>query len=89
LSYFTECRPPRPVPLTRHRSLAFTLTASHHKFVMVFIVGGATFEEAKLVHELNAANEGQRIVLGGTSILNSNECVCVCVCGAQILLLTC
>ncbi len=56
---------------------------------MVFIVGGATFEEAKLVHELNAANEGQRIVLGGTSILNSNECVCVCVCGAQILLLTC
>jgi len=32
-------------------------------------VGGATFEEAKVVAELN--KKGERIILGGTNIINS------------------
>ena len=40
--------------------------------VMVFVVGGATFEEAYHVARLNNAQEtGARIVLGGTDILNT------------------
>jgi hypothetical protein len=49
--------------------------AYHHRWIMVFIVGGATFEEAKLVHDLNAANLGQRILLGGSSMINSQQYV--------------
>jgi vacuolar protein sorting-associated protein 45 len=39
--------------------------------VIVFMVGGATYEEALVVHQLNAA--GYRIILGGTTIHNSNS----------------
>lgn len=43
--------------------------------VIVFIVGGVTYEEAFNVHEFNNGkdNTGLRIVLGGTSIQNSNS----------------
>lgn len=36
--------------------------------IIIFIVGGATFEEAKAVAELN--RKGYNIVLGGTNIIN-------------------
>lgn len=36
--------------------------------VVVFIIGGATYEEATAVHQLNT--QGYKIVLGGTTILN-------------------
>lgn len=39
--------------------------------IMVFIVGGATYEEAKMVSALNAATLGVRIILGGTTIHNA------------------
>lgn len=39
--------------------------------IIVFMVGGATFAEAKSVAALNAANPNIRIVLGGTCIHNS------------------
>jgi vacuolar protein sorting-associated protein 45 len=39
--------------------------------IVVFIIGGATFEEAKSVSSLNASSPGIRIVLGGTCIHNS------------------
>lgn len=39
--------------------------------VMVFIVGGATYEEAKMVAQVNASSPGVRVVLGATSIQNS------------------
>jgi vacuolar protein sorting-associated protein 45 len=46
--------------------------------VAVFIVGGTTYEEAKVVAELNAAAErnegwsaGMRLVLGGTGVQSS------------------
>uniref|UniRef100_A0A6B2ELS1 Vacuolar protein sorting-associated protein 45 n=1 Tax=Phlebotomus kandelakii TaxID=1109342 RepID=A0A6B2ELS1_9DIPT len=39
--------------------------------VVVFIVGGATYEEALAVNQLNAA--GHKIILGGTTIHNSES----------------
>ncbi|KAF6241540.1 hypothetical protein HO173_000251 [Letharia columbiana] len=39
--------------------------------IIVFIVGGATYEEAKMVAQVNASSPGVRVVLGATSIHNS------------------
>lgn len=39
--------------------------------VIVFIVGGATYEEALTVHQLN--QQGYRVLLGGTTIHNSES----------------
>ena len=39
--------------------------------IVVFIVGGATYEEAKMVATINATVPGVRVVLGGTSVHNS------------------
>ncbi|EMC97040.1 hypothetical protein BAUCODRAFT_32783 [Baudoinia panamericana UAMH 10762] len=39
--------------------------------VIVFMVGGATYEEAKMVAQINATSPGVRVVLGGTDVLNS------------------
>jgi len=40
--------------------------------VIVFIVGGATYEEALTVHALNrSAPGGVRVVLGGTTVHNT------------------
>lgn len=42
--------------------------------VFVFMVGGATYEEAALVSQLNAQNEaGVRFLLGGTFVHNSRS----------------
>ena len=48
------------------------------KLVIIFIVGGTTYEEARAVTELNAQSErhegwasGVKFVLGGTSVQNS------------------
>ncbi|CAA91168.1 vacuolar sorting protein Vps45 [Schizosaccharomyces pombe] len=39
--------------------------------IIVVIVGGATYEEAHFVSEFNATQPGVRIILAGTTILNS------------------
>jgi vacuolar protein sorting-associated protein 45 len=39
--------------------------------IILFIVGGVTFEEAKTVSQINASSPGIRIVLGGTTVHNS------------------
>ena len=39
--------------------------------VIVFAVGGATYEEAKVVAQVNASSPGVRVVLGGTTVHNS------------------
>jgi len=39
--------------------------------VIVFIVGGATYEEAKMVAGVNASTPGVRVVLGGTTVHNA------------------
>lgn len=47
------------------------MTRDKPQDVIVFIVGGATYEEARVVAQINASSPGVRIVLGGTSIHNS------------------
>ncbi|KAJ0116538.1 hypothetical protein J7T55_007518 [Diaporthe amygdali] len=39
--------------------------------IVVFIVGGATYEEARTVATINAATPGVRVVLGGTTVHNA------------------
>ena len=39
--------------------------------IIVFIIGGATYEEAKMVAQVNASSPGVRVVLGATNIHNS------------------
>ncbi|KAJ5139044.1 Short-chain dehydrogenase/reductase SDR [Penicillium bovifimosum] len=39
--------------------------------IIIFMVGGTTYEEAKMVAQVNASSPGIRVVLGGTSIHNS------------------
>ncbi|KAL1959363.1 hypothetical protein VTO42DRAFT_2166 [Malbranchea cinnamomea] len=39
--------------------------------IIVFMIGGATYEEAKTVAQVNASSPGVRVVLGGTCIHNS------------------
>ncbi|CAI4061743.1 Vps45p SKDI_07G1630 [Saccharomyces kudriavzevii IFO 1802] len=42
--------------------------------VILFVIGGVTYEEARLVHEFNETmNTRMRVVLGGTSILSTKE----------------
>ncbi|KAF1346756.1 Sec1-like protein [Delphinella strobiligena] len=39
--------------------------------IIVFMIGGTTYEEAKMVAQVNASSPGVRVVLGGTSVHNS------------------
>lgn len=39
--------------------------------IIVFMVGGTTYEESLCVHQLNQAYSGVKIVLGGTTVHNS------------------
>jgi hypothetical protein len=39
--------------------------------IIVFMVGGATYEEAKTIAQVNASSPGIRVVLGATSMHNS------------------
>ncbi|KAF9972091.1 vacuolar protein sorting-associated protein 45 [Actinomortierella ambigua] len=41
--------------------------------VIVFVIGGATFEEARYVATFNATTPGARVILGGTTIHNSRS----------------
>jgi vacuolar protein sorting-associated protein 45 len=39
--------------------------------IIVFMVGGSTYEEARVVAQINASSPGVRVVLGGTTVHNS------------------
>jgi vacuolar protein sorting-associated protein 45 len=41
--------------------------------IIVFMVGGTTYEEAKMVAQVNASSPGIRVVLGGTTVHNSTS----------------
>lgn len=41
----------------------------------MFIIGGATYEEALVVHNMNKTTPGVRIVLGGTHVHNMKRFV--------------
>ncbi|KAI9793629.1 MAG: vacuolar protein sorting-associated protein 45 [Piccolia ochrophora] len=40
--------------------------------IIIFMIGGVTYEEAKMVAQVNASSPGLRVVLGGTSVHNSS-----------------
>ena len=46
---------------------------SHH--IVVFVVGGVTYEEARFVANANQSGHGLTVVLGGTTITNSQSFV--------------
>ncbi|CDR45345.1 CYFA0S17e02124g1_1 [Cyberlindnera fabianii] len=54
-------------PYTEYTNLA----AEKAQDIIVFIVGGATYEEARIINTLNTVNKGVRIILGGTTIHNT------------------
>ncbi|KAF2142955.1 uncharacterized protein K452DRAFT_269557 [Aplosporella prunicola CBS 121167] len=41
--------------------------------IIIFMVGGTTYEEAKMVAQVNASSPGVRVVLGGTTVHNSTS----------------
>lgn len=53
--------------------VALSTSAAKVSEVVIFIVGGATYEEAMRVTEFNAANPSMRVILGGSCIHNSRS----------------
>ena len=47
------------------------MTKDKPQDVVIFMIGGITYEEAKMIAQVNASSPGVRVVLGGTSIHNS------------------
>ena len=41
--------------------------------IIILMVGGATYEEARHIAQINESAAGVRIVLGGTTVHNSNR----------------
>lgn len=41
--------------------------------IIIFMIGGTTYEEAKMVAQVNASSPGVRVVLGGTTVHNSTS----------------
>lgn len=41
--------------------------------IIIFIIGGVTFSEARFIQNLNQSNPKVNIILGGSSILNSKD----------------
>ena len=51
--------------------------------VIVFMVGGITYEEAMAVSMLNKTTPGVRVVLGGTTVHNSHRLIPIKYCGGR------
>lgn len=47
------------------------ITKDKPQDIIIFMLGGVTYEEAKMVAQVNASSPGIRVVLGGTSVHNS------------------
>jgi hypothetical protein len=46
--------------------------------IIVFMIGGTTYEESKMIASVNETMPGVRIVLGGTTVHNSESFLKVC-----------
>lgn len=57
--------------LSRYGKLAAAL-ALEVQNVIIYIRGGVTYEEARLVHELNESNKGLNFIIGGNRVINSS-----------------
>ena len=49
------------------------ITKDKPQDIIVFMVGGTTYEEARLVAQVNASSPGVRVVLGGTTVHRSTS----------------
>ncbi|XP_077298329.1 vacuolar protein sorting 45 [Arctopsyche grandis] len=47
--------------------------SKRYQNIIVFMVGGTTYEEALCVHNINQSNVGVKVILGGTNIHNSQS----------------
>jgi hypothetical protein len=57
--------------------LRFLFFSSRLQDIIIFIVGGATFEEAKEVAFFNENNPSLKVILGSTTIHNSERFLCL------------
>lgn len=57
------------VPYIKHQ-LVHDYSIFRPQDIIVFIIGGATYEESLAVYNLNKQNPGIKIILGGTTIHN-------------------
>ena len=53
-----------------------TSSLSRSQEVVIFIVGGTTYEESRSVALQNASSSGIHFILGGSVVLNSKRYVC-------------
>lgn len=65
----------------RLRDVDYPFVGNHYQQgrpqdVVIFIVGGTTYEEARMVSMQNAAQNGTRVLLGGSVVLNSSSFIC-------------
>jgi len=58
-----------------HVAEAFTPKDGKSHHIVVFVVGGVTYEEARFVANANQSGHGLTVVLGGTTITNSQSFV--------------
>lgn len=61
------------LPTSNSNSNSHTTPREKPQDIIIFMVGGVTFEEAKTVASMNASVPGVRIVLGGTCVHNSRS----------------
>ena len=50
-----------------------TVSRDRPQDVIIFVIGGVTYAEARIISQFNAATPGMRIVLGGTAVHNSSS----------------
>lgn len=78
---FMQCKPRLSILLEKIRlgQLAssnyatFGTPSGIPKDVIIYFVGGVTYEEARVVQQFNDAGHGIRVVIGGTSTVNSQK----------------
>jgi len=57
----------------RHKNNHHVLLFARPQDVIVFMIGGATYEEALSVYNINKSLPGVKVILGGTTIHNTKS----------------
>lgn len=71
----TDLYHPNSYIIASYPSCTCTSDTRRPQDIIVFIIGGATYEEALTVYNLNRTMPGVRIVLGGTAVHNTKRLV--------------
>lgn len=53
--------------------LHFIFSLDRPQNVVLFIIGGVTYEESAAIHQFNTNNPGMRVILGGSTVHNSTS----------------